>query len=122
MSSTGRVSYYRPVRLWDAKAGQLSDFITHFSFIMEALDPKNYGDGIAFYLSPFESNVPDNSSGGCLALFSEDLDFNTSANQIVAVEFDSFNNSWDPSPYHVGIVVNSIVSVANVSWKSRIKN
>ncbi|OWM85428.1 hypothetical protein CDL15_Pgr019052 [Punica granatum] len=121
-SSTGRVSYDKPVRLWDAKTGMLSDFMTHFSFIMQALDQNNYGDGIAFYLSPFDSVVPDNSSGGYLALFSKGSAFNASANQIVAVEFDSFGNPWDPSPDHVGIDVNSIVSVANVSWRSSMKN
>lgn len=40
----------------------------------------------------------------------------------MAVEFDSFANDWDPSSNHVGINVNSIVSVANVTWKSSIKN
>lgn len=120
--SVGRVSYDKPIRLWDAKTGQLSDFTTHFSFIIRALDTNNYGDGIAFYLSPFNSVIPVNSSGGYLALFSAGSAFNTSVNQIVAVEFDSFGNPWDPSSDHVGIDVNSIVSVANVSWNSTIKN
>ncbi|PKI42087.1 L-type lectin-domain containing receptor kinase IX.1-like [Punica granatum] len=120
--SAGRASYDKPIRLWDLKTGQLSDFTTHFSFRIKAVDQNNNGDGIAFYLAPFESVVPVNSSGGFLALFNPDLAFNTSANQIVAVEFDSFQNRWDPSPDHVGINVNSIVSVANVSWRSSIKN
>ena len=46
----------------------------------------------------------------------------TTKNQIVGVEFDSFENQWDPSADHVGINVNSIKSVSNVTWKSSIKD
>lgn len=38
------------------------------------------------------------------------------------MEFDSFRNEWDPSDDHVGINVNSIISVTNVTWKSSIKD
>ncbi|GMN34049.1 hypothetical protein TIFTF001_004485 [Ficus carica] len=122
-NSTGRASYSSPVRLWDATSGRLTDFTTHFSFIMKAIDVEaGNGDGISFFLAPFDSGIPTSSSGGFLALFSPETAFNASANQIVAVEFDSFANDWDPSSDHVGINVNSIVSVATVTWKSSIKN
>ncbi|CAK7339761.1 unnamed protein product [Dovyalis caffra] len=92
--STGRATYSQPVRLWDAKTRRLTDFTTHFTFIMRAVDPQ----------------CPDKA-------------FNASkGNQIVAVEFDSNRNRWDPSDDHVGIDVNSIESVATVTWKSSIKN
>ncbi|KAJ6367338.1 hypothetical protein OIU77_003653 [Salix suchowensis] len=42
-------------------------------------------------------------------------------NQIVAVEFDGKKDKWDPSDDHIGIDVNSVVSVASVDWKSSIK-
>ncbi|CAK7339760.1 unnamed protein product [Dovyalis caffra] len=120
---TGRATYSQPVRLWDAKTRRLTDFTTHFTFIMKAVDPQWYGDGISFFLAPVDSSIPQNSSGGYLALFSPDTAFNASkGNQIVAVEFDSNRNRWDPSGDHVGIDVNSIVSVATVTWKSSIKN
>ncbi|KAL3721823.1 hypothetical protein ACJRO7_034202 [Eucalyptus globulus] len=121
-NSTGRASYDKPVRLWDSKTGRLTDFTAHFSFVINALNNTYYGDGISFYIAPFDAVIPANSSGGYLALFEPSMAMNTSANQIVAVEFDSFKNSWDPSPDHVGININSIVSVANVSWKASIKN
>ncbi|XP_057980507.1 L-type lectin-domain containing receptor kinase IX.1-like [Malania oleifera] len=120
--SVGRASYSEPVRLWDASTGRLTDFTTHFSFIIRAVDLSLFGDGLSFFLAPFDSDIPLNSSGGYLALFSAESAFNASRNQIVAVEFDSFQNSWDPSPNHVGIDINSIVSVANVTWKSSMKN
>lgn len=122
-SSVGRASYKQPVRIWDAKTRRLTDFTTHFSFTMKALDPDRFGDGMTFFLAPFDSKIPENSSGGFLALFSPDTAFNASKeNQIVAVEFDSFENPWDPDDNHVGILVDSIVSVRNVTWKSSIRN
>ncbi|KAF8370029.1 hypothetical protein HHK36_031927 [Tetracentron sinense] len=121
-SSVGRATYMEPVRLWDSKTRRLTDFSTHFSFIIRAVDTSMNGDGLSFFLAPFNSNIPTNSTGGFLGLFSEESAFNSTKNQIVAVEFDSYMNMWDPSSDHVGINVNSIVSVANVSWRSSIKN
>ncbi|KAJ4836294.1 hypothetical protein Tsubulata_008026, partial [Turnera subulata] len=120
--SAGRASYRNPVRLWDAKTGKLTDFTSHFTFIMRQVQQDWYGDGISFFMAPFDSNIPADSVGGYLALFSPANALNASKeNQIVAVEFDSFKNDWDPSSDHVGINVNSIVSVAYVSWKTSIK-
>ncbi|KAI9165880.1 hypothetical protein LWI28_022237 [Acer negundo] len=122
-SSTGRATYNQPVPIWDAETGRLTDFTTQFSFIIKALDRDNYGDGLSFFLAPYDSKIPPNSSGGFLALFSPETAItNISSNQIVAVEFDSYMNEWDPSDDHVGINVNSVVSVANVTWRSSIKN
>ncbi|XP_065875654.1 L-type lectin-domain containing receptor kinase IX.1-like [Euphorbia lathyris] len=122
-SSTGRASYRYPVRLWDAKSKKLTDFTTHFSFTMKAVNPQQVGDGMSFFLAPIDSRIPDDSSGGFLALFSPATAFTSSKlNQIVAVEFDSFGNTWDPTANHVGIDVNSIVSVANLTWKGDMKN
>ncbi|KAL5705487.1 hypothetical protein ACHQM5_023785 [Ranunculus cassubicifolius] len=120
--SAGRAIYSEPVQIWDSSSRELTDFETHFSFIIRAVDKSKYGDGLSFFLAPFPSNVPDNSTGGFLGLFSESSAFSMNGNQIVAVEFDSFRNSWDPSDNHVGINVNSIVSVENVTWNSSIKN
>ncbi|TXG60051.1 hypothetical protein EZV62_014624 [Acer yangbiense] len=119
-NSTGWATYDQPVPIWDSKTGKLTDFTTHFSFSIRATDANKYGDGISFFLAPYDFSIPPNSVGGLLALFSN-LE-NSTANQIVAVEFDSFKNIWDPDDNHVGINVNSIVSVANVTWKSSIRN
>ncbi|KAK9097010.1 hypothetical protein Sjap_022507 [Stephania japonica] len=121
-SSVGRAIYSQPVRLWDSASRRLTDFTTHFSFIINALNTSKYGDGLCFFLAPSGSEVPPNSTGGFLGLFSEQTAFNSTNNQIVAVEFDSFKNPWDPSADHVGININSIVSAANVTWRSSIKN
>ncbi|XP_022741402.1 L-type lectin-domain containing receptor kinase IX.1-like [Durio zibethinus] len=119
--SIGRASYNQPVRLWDASNRKLTDFTTHFSFILKAVNLSEYGDGISFFIAPFDSKIPPNSSDGYLALFNPNSTSNSSSNNIVAVEFDSFQNEWDPSDDHVGVNINSIVSVKTVTWKSSIK-
>uniref|UniRef100_A0A7N0TMB8 non-specific serine/threonine protein kinase n=1 Tax=Kalanchoe fedtschenkoi TaxID=63787 RepID=A0A7N0TMB8_KALFE len=120
--SVGRAIYAQPVNLWDAKTQRLTDFTTHFSFIISAQNQLDYGDGMAFFLAPVNSTIPPNSAGGQLGLVNVDTSSNSPENQIVAVEFDSKKNEWDPSSDHVGINVNSVVSVANVSWNSSIKD
>nr|GMC59689.1 L-type lectin-domain containing receptor kinase IX.1-like [Ipomoea batatas] len=122
--SVGRASYALPVRIWDRKSRKLSDFTTHFSFTINALNSSSYGDGLAFFLAPFHAGIPPNSSAGYLGLFSnttETPDPNPAQNQIVAVEFDTFKDVWDPSPDHVGIDINSIESVKHVDWRNSIK-
>ncbi|XP_044481359.1 LOW QUALITY PROTEIN: L-type lectin-domain containing receptor kinase IX.1-like [Mangifera indica] len=120
--SLGRATYSQPVIIWDPKTRKLTDFTTHFSFIIKAVNTSNNGDGITFFFAPFDSTIPDNSTGGYLALFSPETAKLNTSKQIVAVEFDSFQNSWDPSSDHVGINVNSIISVTTVNWKSSIKD
>ncbi|OMP01656.1 hypothetical protein COLO4_11699 [Corchorus olitorius] len=120
--SIGRASYSRPVRIWDASNRRLADFTTHFSFIIRAINFSAYGDGMTFFMAPFDSTMPPNFSSGFLALFNPKATFNSSTNNIVAVEFDTFQNEWDPSEDHVGININSIVSVAYVNWNSSLKN
>ncbi|XP_023735457.1 L-type lectin-domain containing receptor kinase IX.1 [Lactuca sativa] len=122
MNSVGRALYGDPVQIWDKKTRKLTDFMTHFSFSMNALNSSEYGDGLSFMLMPFEPEIPQGSFGGYLGLFSPATAFNSSNNSVVAVEFDSFKNPWDPSDNHVGINVNSIISVANLSWDSSIKD
>ena len=77
-----------------------------------------FADGIAFVIAPFPCNMPNDSSGGFLGLFSADTALNAYKNQIVAVEFDSFSNPWDPSTAHTGIDVNSIASVTTTQWQT----
>ncbi|KAI7758214.1 hypothetical protein M8C21_018736 [Ambrosia artemisiifolia] len=122
MNSVGRALYSDPVQIWDRKTRKLTDFMTHFTFSMNALNATTYGDGLSFFLMSFEPEIPSGSFGGYLGLFSPSSAFNSSNNTVVAVEFDSFMNPWDPSDNHVGINVNSIVSVANVSWNTSIKD
>ncbi|CAN0865086.1 L-type lectin-domain containing receptor kinase IX.1 [Linum grandiflorum] len=101
-SSAGRVTSRQLIPLWDRSTGELTDFTTHFTFRMKAANlSENYGDGMTFFLSPANSQIPANSTGGYLALFSPDTALNgDKGHRIVAVEFDSSRNSWDPSDDH----------------------
>ncbi|GMI68729.1 L-type lectin receptor kinase IX.1 [Hibiscus trionum] len=120
--SVGRASYDQPMHLWDARTGKLADFTAHFSFVLQAINLSFYGDGISFFLAPFESQIPPDSSDGYLALFDPNENSNSTSNNVVAVEFDSHKNDWDPDDNHVGININSIVSVRNVTWNSSIRD
>ncbi|CAM8912361.1 unnamed protein product [Rhodiola kirilowii] len=122
--SVGRAAYRQPVRLWDAKTQKLTDFTTHFSFNISSKENQTiYGDGLAFFLAPVPSIIPPNSTGGYLGLVNPQTPSNASENQIVAVEFDTFQNEeWDPSPNHVGININSVKSVVTVNWTSSMRD
>ncbi|KAK4261418.1 hypothetical protein QN277_004419 [Acacia crassicarpa] len=114
----GRGSYSEPVHIWDAQTGKLAWFTTTFSFVMSPASPGPLGDGFSFFLAPFKSNIPQNSFGGYLGLFDPKAALNSFKNQIVAVEFDTFGDSWDPVFQHVGIDINSIASVSTVALPS----
>ncbi|KAM3705392.1 hypothetical protein ACJW31_03G076500 [Castanea mollissima] len=119
--SAGRALYSEQVRLWDNNTGWLADFTTHFSFIIKAITAVP-ADGLTFFIAPFGSKMPNNSTGGAFGLLNSDDALNGTHNQIVAVEFDTFKNQYDPSSDHVGIDVNSVVSKANVTWNSSISD
>ncbi|GMN73415.1 hypothetical protein TIFTF001_053690 [Ficus carica] len=54
-SSVGRASYADPVQLWEASSRRLTDFTTHFSFTIQALNTSSYGEGLAFFKAPLDS-------------------------------------------------------------------
>lgn len=125
--SVGRVVHITPIHLWNKNNGHLADFTSDFSFVVNPKGSALRGDGFAFFLTSANLNflIPKNSSGGYLGLFKPETALDPSKNQIVAIEFDSFTNDWDPnspnqSP-HVGIDVDSIKSVATVPWPSELE-
>ncbi|KAF3440202.1 hypothetical protein FNV43_RR18483 [Rhamnella rubrinervis] len=68
------------------------------------------------FLAPQGFQIPPNSAGGFLGLFNTTTS-DSSQNQIVLVEFDSFSNpEWDPPIEHVGINSNSISSAVFTPW------
>ncbi|KAI3755489.1 hypothetical protein L1987_55290 [Smallanthus sonchifolius] len=120
--SIGRATYSEPLHLWDHGSRNLTDFSTRFTFTINSLNSSKYGDGLAFFLAPNGSTVPDNvSNSGTLGLTRNDEVLNSSGNPFVAVEFDVFQNMWDPKGEHVGIDISSMDSVRNVTWRSRIR-
>ncbi|XP_059445106.1 L-type lectin-domain containing receptor kinase IX.1-like [Corylus avellana] len=106
------------MHLWDKASGNLTDFTTHFSFVIDSQNCTRYGDGLAFFLAPNGSTIPDVQGRGAMGLTTKNQTLNSTANPFVAVEFDicSQLNDWDPQGEHVGIDINSMKSVAYVSW------
>ncbi|XP_042008321.1 L-type lectin-domain containing receptor kinase IX.1-like [Salvia splendens] len=109
---TGRATYAEPLHLWDKPTGNLTDFNTYFSFVIQAT---NYclTDGLAFFLAPVNSTIPENSSGSSFGLAPTDT--------FVAVEFDTVSDLLDPLPgSHVGIDVMSLNSVMYKPWRKNL--
>ncbi|KAJ6754932.1 hypothetical protein OIU79_027528 [Salix purpurea] len=119
-SSSGRATYHIPMQLWDRASGNLTDFTTHFSFSIDSQNRTAYEDGLAFFLGP-EELPPLRSSGGSLGLLRSNQPLNKTDNQFVAVEFDIFQNDFDPPREHVGIDINSLKSENNITWECDIR-
>lgn len=114
----GRVSYAHPVQLRDSATDEIASFTTAFSFTIIFTGGNKKGDGMAFFLSTYPSVVPDKSQGGNLGLCNNCNTSKAAGQQrFVAVEFDTFNNTWDPSLTndHMGINVNLLKSQASIS-------
>jgi len=115
----GWVLYSKKVLLWDSKTGQLTDFTSHYTFIINTQDKSSYGHGLAFFLAAYGFEIPPNSSGGMMGLFNTTTMVSPSSNQIVLVEFDSYPNvEWNETTQHVGINNNSIKSSISTPWNA----
>ncbi|CAN4112066.1 unnamed protein product [Withania somnifera] len=117
---TGRAIYIEPLQLWNKATGELADFTTHLSFVIGSNGNYSFADGLAFFLAPVGSSIPFGSGGSGLGLVDAETENKTSHEPFVAIEFDTFLNNWDPSPVHVGININSMISVATKIWKNDI--
>ncbi|XP_073107362.1 L-type lectin-domain containing receptor kinase IX.1 [Elaeis guineensis] len=125
LDSTGSVVYDEPVLLWDKASGKLADFSTNFSFIIDGMNRNISADGITFFLSsyPYDNASARDSNGGALGLFNRSGANWTAPKQIVAVEFDTFENPEynDSSANHMGIDINRIISVAHRDLNTSIR-
>ncbi|KAM7474819.1 hypothetical protein LguiB_022062 [Lonicera macranthoides] len=120
----GRASFIEPLHLWDSASGELVDFTTSFSFVIDSFGSSAYGDGLAFFIAENNSVI---TRGGAFGLPIDPVTIVPTA-RFVAVEFDTYwNNGWDPLNSantsigdHVGIDISSLHSVAYEKWWSRI--
>lgn len=113
----GRVTSPKLIKLYDNISNQGYDFSTKFSFTIFS-NHSSYGDGLAFFLA--SSNLPKANhigGGGGLGLVPESIvALNSTEYSFVSVEFDTYQNSWDPRFNHVGVNVNSVVSDTSIEW------
>ncbi|QHN78894.1 Alpha-methyl-mannoside-specific lectin [Arachis hypogaea] len=100
----------------NSQATQLQTPLEDFVLKSPVSEP---ADGLTFFIAPSNTTVPGLSPGALLGIFDAHSHLNPSLNQIVAVEFDTFSNYWDPSYPHIGIDVNTIQSVKTVQWERR---
>ncbi|KAA8536358.1 hypothetical protein F0562_028836 [Nyssa sinensis] len=118
----GRATYKEPLHLWDKASGNLTDFDTNFSFIIDSEGRPTYADGLAFFLVPNGSQIQVARASG-LGLPINHATGNPTSN-FVAVEFDTIHNSeWgldNKSGPHVGININSVRSIASENWTTDI--
>ncbi|KAJ7968334.1 Lectin receptor kinase [Quillaja saponaria] len=84
------------MHLWDRSSGNLTDFSTKFSFVIYAQNIP-YGDGMAFFLADPNLPVPNHLiEGGGLGVVDGNQTLKSTEFSFVAVEFDTYMNSWDP--------------------------
>ena len=118
--SRGRALYSERLYLWDPTSRNLTDFTTNFSFVIDSRNSSSYGDGLAFFLNGTE--LHNDTWGGTLGLANENNETKLAQVKFIAVEFDTFRNPTraDPAGDHVGIDINSMISVKTVKWSSKI--
>uniref|UniRef100_A0A0E0B7I4 Legume lectin domain-containing protein n=1 Tax=Oryza glumipatula TaxID=40148 RepID=A0A0E0B7I4_9ORYZ len=113
----GRMSYAHAVKFYDATTGEVASFSTRFTFAIairsDSSNPTDTkGDGLAFFLAAYPSTIPSNSDGGNLGLLVTKHPKAYGTNRFIAVEFDTYNNTWDPSKTydHMGVDISAIES------------
>lgn len=104
--------------------GTCSSFSTQFTFkIITTTGDGNHssGSGMAFFIAPTLQS-PDNSAGAWLGLTTPDST-TLPSRQLLAVEFDTFLSPDvnDSSGSHVGININSMVSISAVDTNRLIR-
>ncbi|XP_031106117.1 probable L-type lectin-domain containing receptor kinase S.7 [Ipomoea triloba] len=104
-SSSGSALYKNPIRFFDKHA---ASFSTRFTFRIESVNAWSSGGGFSFFLSP--ENHTLGSPGGFLGLMDSTQ---ITKNRFVAVEFDTEQDLQfdDPDENHVGLDIDTIVSV-----------
>ncbi|KAE8008946.1 hypothetical protein FH972_005404 [Carpinus fangiana] len=114
INKAGRVLYSKPFKLWSSSDDNVHASFNS-SFLINLHRPLNWtaGEGLAFLIAP-DISIPAASFGQWLGLTNASTNGNRS-NQIVAIEFDTEKQDYDPDDNHIGLNINSVISTKNVS-------
>lgn len=112
--NSGRVLLKHPFRVWEddnnngRRTAMVASFNTSFLFNVYSVSG-GASEGLAFVIAP-DLLLPTNSFGPFLGLTSAMTD-GREGNKLVAVELDAVKEDFDPDDNHVGINVNSVISL-----------
>ncbi|KAE8125340.1 hypothetical protein FH972_020160 [Carpinus fangiana] len=113
VNKSGRALYEKPFRLWSKRKGVTASFSTTFQLNIKNLTNPG-GEGLAFILAA-DPTLPEGSDGQWLGIVNASTD---GFSQVVAVEFDTRQSyREDLEDFHVGLDVNSIYSIEQVSLR-----
>ena len=111
---SGRIFYKQPFRLWSKSKKVTASFNTTFDLKITPKKQSPVGEGMAFILAA-DTTLPQKSEGQWLGIVNASTNGSHQA-KIVAVEFDTRKSyEEDIDDNHVGLDVNSIHSIEQVS-------
>jgi hypothetical protein len=110
---SGRIMYFKPFKLWSSSDDKQASFNSTFVININRLPGWTAGEGLAFLIAP-DISIPAASFGQWLGLTNASTN-GSQSNQIVAIEFDTEKQDYDPDDNHIGLNINSVISTKNVS-------
>ncbi|PON48340.1 Mitogen-activated protein kinase kinase kinase [Trema orientale] len=106
-NKSGRIMYHQPFKLWSS-----DDVVASFNtlFVINMFRNKDWdaGEGLAFLIAP-DYNLPEHGYGQWLGLTNATTD-GEPGNRMVAIEFDTKKQGFDPIGNHIGLDINSVIS------------